>query len=63
MPRIVATAHSASVTTDKPIQMGCDLAQGFHVSRPLPAAAMSRLLAERRGVRSSDTPHLRVVRA
>ncbi len=27
---------------------GCDLAQGFHVSRPLPASAMTRLLAERR---------------
>jgi hypothetical protein len=33
MPRIVATAHSASVTTDKPIQMGCDLA--LPRSRPI----------------------------
>jgi EAL domain-containing protein (putative c-di-GMP-specific phosphodiesterase class I) len=29
-------------------ELGCDLAQGFHVSRPLPAEAMTRLLAERR---------------
>jgi diguanylate cyclase (GGDEF)-like protein len=29
-------------------ELGCDLAQGFHVSRPLPADAMTRLLAERR---------------
>jgi predicted signal transduction protein with EAL and GGDEF domain len=28
--------------------LGCDLAQGFHVSRPIPAEAMTRLLAERR---------------
>jgi EAL domain-containing protein (putative c-di-GMP-specific phosphodiesterase class I) len=26
----------------------CDVAQGYHVSRPLPADAMTRLLAERR---------------
>jgi EAL domain-containing protein (putative c-di-GMP-specific phosphodiesterase class I) len=29
-------------------ELGCDLAQGFHVSRPLPADAMTRLLAEHR---------------
>jgi EAL domain-containing protein (putative c-di-GMP-specific phosphodiesterase class I) len=29
-------------------ELGCDLAQGFHVSRPLPADAMTRLLAERK---------------
>jgi EAL domain-containing protein (putative c-di-GMP-specific phosphodiesterase class I) len=31
-------------------ELGCDLAQGFHVSRPLPSDAMTRLLAERRAV-------------
>jgi predicted signal transduction protein with EAL and GGDEF domain len=36
-------------------ELGCDLAQGFHVSRPLPADAMTRLLAERR-----QTPELTV---
>jgi diguanylate cyclase (GGDEF)-like protein len=34
-------------------ELGCDLAQGFHVSRPLPADAMTRLLAERRVVPGS----------
>ena len=29
-------------------ELGCDLAQGFYVSRPLPADAMTRLLGERR---------------
>jgi diguanylate cyclase (GGDEF)-like protein len=29
-------------------ELGCDLAQGFHVSRPLPAEAVTRLLTERR---------------
>ena len=61
--RVVAEGVESHEAWQRLVEMGCDLAQGFHVSRPLPAAAMSRLLAERRGVRSSDTPHLRVVRA
>ena len=39
-------------------ELGCDLAQGFHVSRPLPADAMTRLLAERR--QTADTPEIPV---
>jgi diguanylate cyclase (GGDEF)-like protein len=43
--------------------LGCDLAQGFHVSRPLPADAMTRLLAERRAVQEpvAEPYPLRVV--
>jgi diguanylate cyclase (GGDEF)-like protein len=43
---------------------GCDLAQGFHVSRPLPADAMTRLLAERRAPAGEPEPvPLRLVRS
>ena len=35
-------------------ELGCDLAQGFHVSRPLPADAMTRLLAERRATAAPE---------
>jgi diguanylate cyclase (GGDEF)-like protein len=40
-------------------ELGCDLAQGFHVSRPLPADAMTRLLAERRT--TAERPELRLL--
>jgi diguanylate cyclase (GGDEF)-like protein len=36
--------------------LGCDLAQGFHISRPLPADALTRLLAERRKVAEDASP-------
>ena len=40
-------------------ELGCDLAQGYHVSRPLPADAMTRLLAERR---AAEPPRMRTGR-
>jgi EAL domain-containing protein (putative c-di-GMP-specific phosphodiesterase class I) len=37
-------------------ELGCDLAQGFYVSRPLPADAMTRLLGERREAETDLEP-------
>jgi EAL domain-containing protein (putative c-di-GMP-specific phosphodiesterase class I) len=61
--RVVAEGVESHEAWQRLVEMGCDLAQGFHVSRPLPADALSRLLAERRGARDTrPEPHLRVVR-
>jgi EAL domain-containing protein (putative c-di-GMP-specific phosphodiesterase class I) len=46
--------------------LGCDYAQGFFLSRPLPAEAATRLIRERGAVQEDaqlrNTPALRVVR-
>jgi diguanylate cyclase (GGDEF)-like protein len=60
--RVVAEGVESHEAWQRLVDMGCDLAQGFHVSRPLPADAMGRLLAERRSARGLEAPHrLRVV--
>jgi diguanylate cyclase (GGDEF)-like protein len=41
--------------------LGCDYAQGYFLSRPLPAEAATRLIRERGTVRESAPPALRVV--
>src|ERR671915_635788 len=46
--RVVAEGVESADAWARLREMGCDLAQGFHVSRPLPADAMTPLLAERR---------------
>ena len=46
--RVVAEGVESHEAWRRLEELGCDLAQGFHVSRPIPAEAMTRLLAERR---------------
>ena len=46
--KVVAEGVESSEAWRRLEELGCDLAQGFHVSRPLPADAMTRLLAERK---------------
>jgi diguanylate cyclase (GGDEF)-like protein len=48
--RVVAEGVESHEAWCRLEELGCDLAQGFHVSRPLPSDAMTRLLAERRAV-------------
>jgi diguanylate cyclase (GGDEF)-like protein len=56
--RVVAEGVESHEAWQRLAELGCDLAQGFHVSRPLPADAMTRLLAERA---TREPPSLRVV--
>jgi diguanylate cyclase (GGDEF)-like protein len=46
--RVVAEGVESHEAWRRLEELGCDLAQGFHVSRPVPADAMTRLLVERR---------------
>jgi EAL domain-containing protein (putative c-di-GMP-specific phosphodiesterase class I) len=41
--------------------LGCDIAQGYYLSRPLPAEAATRLIRERGTARDIAPPTLRVV--
>ena len=41
--------------------LGCDYAQGYYLSRPLPAEAATRLIRERGTGRDVAPPQLRVV--
>ena len=64
--KVVAEGVESHEAWQRLAELGCDLAQGFHISRPLPADALTRLLAERRKTaRVSAAPHepfpLRVV--
>jgi diguanylate cyclase (GGDEF)-like protein len=46
--KVVAEGVESHEAWRRLAELGCDLAQGFYVSRPLPADAMTRLLGERR---------------
>jgi diguanylate cyclase (GGDEF)-like protein len=46
--RVVAEGVESRQAWDRLTELGCDYAQGFYVSRPLPAEELGRLLAARR---------------
>ena len=45
--RVVAEGVEDRTTWDRLLEVGCQLAQGYHLSRPVPAAALSKWLGER----------------
>jgi EAL domain-containing protein (putative c-di-GMP-specific phosphodiesterase class I) len=70
--RVVAEGVESHQSWTRLQELGCDLAQGFYVSRPLPAADLGRLLRERtaaaaeqaaEAMAAGSPPALRVVRA
>src|SRR4051794_18261321 len=52
--RVVAEGVESHEAWRRLEDLGCDLAQGFHVSRPVPAEAMTRLLVERRAAAEAE---------
>ena len=72
--RVVAEGVESHQAWTYLTELGCDLAQGFYVSRPLPAADLGRLLRERAAAEAEqeaelaaeamlERPSLRVIRA
>jgi diguanylate cyclase (GGDEF)-like protein len=53
--RVVAEGVESHEAWRRLEDLGCDLAQGFHVSRPVPAEAMTRLLVERRAANAAQS--------
>jgi EAL domain-containing protein (putative c-di-GMP-specific phosphodiesterase class I) len=54
--KVVAEGVESHEAWRRLAELGCDLAQGFYVSRPLPADAMTRLLGERRTSLAEQEP-------
>jgi diguanylate cyclase (GGDEF)-like protein len=54
--RVVAEGVESHEAWRRLEELGCDLAQGFHVSRPVPPEAMTRLLLERRAAAEAIEP-------
>jgi len=48
---VVAEGVESHEAWQRLVELGCDLAQGYYVSRPVPADAIDRMLAERRASR------------
>ena len=70
--RVVAEGVESHQAWTRLTELGCDLAQGFYVSRPLPAPDLARLLRERTAAAAEQAaeamlpeapPALRVIRA
>jgi diguanylate cyclase (GGDEF)-like protein len=69
--RVVAEGVESHQAWTRLTELGCDLAQGFYVSRPLPASDLGRLLQDRAAEEARaaaeaelpSVPALRVVRA
>jgi len=67
--RVVAEGVESHQAWTRLNELGCDLAQGFYVSRPLPAPDLGKLLRERAATLAAgepvpgSPPALRVIRA
>ncbi len=59
--RVVAEGVESEDAWRQLESLGCDYAQGFYLSRPLPAEAATRLIRERGAARTAPPPALRVV--
>jgi diguanylate cyclase (GGDEF)-like protein/PAS domain S-box-containing protein len=51
--RVIAEGVEDQATWDLLVKLGCDLAQGYHMSRPLPAAALRQWFAASAGQRAA----------
>jgi diguanylate cyclase (GGDEF)-like protein len=61
--RVVAEGVESHQAWTRLHELGCDLAQGFYVSRPLPASDLGKLLRQHAAERAPSAPALRVVHA
>ncbi|HEY7076710.1 MAG TPA: EAL domain-containing protein [Solirubrobacteraceae bacterium] len=60
--RVVAEGVESEAAWRRLASLGCDFAQGYHLSRPLPPDAVTRLIIERAALDVAPAvPHLRVV--
>ena len=58
---VVAEGVEDEATLRKLRELGCDMAQGYHLSRPLPPDDVARWMRTNAHVRSADAPELRRV--
>jgi EAL domain-containing protein (putative c-di-GMP-specific phosphodiesterase class I) len=60
--RVVAEGVESEAAWRRLCELGCDFAQGYHLSRPLPPDAITRLITERAALEvAPPLPQLRVV--